>query len=197
MNTKGSWQTLILVLLTSGFLGGCATAVVGTAATGAAVVHDRRSTGAFIDDELIEWKALGALRSDEELKSQSHLNVTSYDGVVLLSGEAPSESLRSRAAAHVRGVDKVRKVHNEISLAAPSAMMSRSSDTVITGKVKTKLFGVKGIKNFDATKVKVVTENGTVFLMGKLFHREADAVTDAASQVKGVQRIVRLFEYLD
>lgn len=193
---NGHWRTFTLALLSLSVITGCAAVAVG-GATGAAAAHDRRSTGAFIDDEIIEWKAIGVLRNDKELYSQSHINVISYDGVILLSGETPNEGLRTRAADHVRAIDKVRKVHNEIILAAPSAMMSRSSDTVITGQVKTKLFGIKGLEGFDATRVKVVTENGTVYLMGKLRHVEADAVTDTTRQVKGVQRIVRLFEYLD
>ncbi len=195
MNTH--WRALTLAFLATTLLGGCAGVVVGSAATGTAMAADRRTPGAFIDDELIEWKALIAIREDKNLSSQSHINVTSYDGVVLLSGETPTEALRTRAAEHTRNIEKVRKVHNELTIAAPSALMSRTSDTGITAQVKTKLLGIRGLEGFDATKVKVVTENGTVFLMGKLHHREADVVTDTARQVKGVQRIVRLFEYLD
>lgn len=190
------WRPLLLACLATTLLGGCAGAVVGGAAAGTAVAVDRRTPGAFIDDERIEWQARINISKDEDLKSQSHINVTSYDGVVLLSGETPTESLRARAAEHVRNIEKVRKVHNELTIAAPSALMSRTSDTGITARVKTKLFGID-MEGFDATKVKVVTENGTVYLMGKLFHREADVVTDTARQVPGVQRIVRLFEYLD
>jgi osmotically-inducible protein OsmY len=177
---------------------GCAPLVVGgAAAAGGAAAYDRRTTGAYVDDEIIEWKALGRLNQDDAIRTQTHLNVTSVDGVVLISGEAPTEALRTRAAELVRGIEKVRRVHNEVVLAAPSAMSSRSSDTWITAKVKTKLFGINDIPGFSAMRVKVVTENGTVFLMGKLYRREVQAVTETVRTVPGVQRIVRLFEYLD
>lgn len=188
------WITLFAA---TSLLQGCAPLIVGTAATGASVAHDRRTTGTFVEDQSIELKAAGALGEDPDLKAQAHLNVTSFNMVVLLSGEAPSESLRQRAGDIVARVDKVRRVHNEIQVAAPSSMMTRSSDTLITAKVKTSLFSIKGMENFDPTRVKVVTENGTVFLMGLLTRAEAEATASAASGVSGVQRVVKLFEYLD
>jgi osmotically-inducible protein OsmY len=192
-----TWRTLTLALLAVSLLSACAPLLVGGAATGTAVAVDRRTPGAFIDDERIEWTIRNAIRQDQELSSQSNISVVSYDGVVLLAGETPHETLRTRAAEHARNVEKVRRVHNELVIAAPSSMMTRSSDTSITARVKTRVLGIRDLEGFDGTKVKVVTENGTVFLMGKLLRHEADAVTDAARQVGGVQRIVRLFEYLD
>jgi osmotically-inducible protein OsmY len=192
-----TWRSLTLALLAISLLSACAPVLVGGAATGGAMAVDRRTPGAFIDDERIEWTIRNAIRQDQQLASQSNISVVSYDGVVLLAGEAPTEPLRARAAEHARNVEKVRRVHNELVIAAPSSMMTRSSDTSITARVKTRILGIRGLEGFDGTKVKVVTENGTVFLMGKLYHREADVVTDTARQVGGVQRIVRLFEYLD
>ncbi|HEY9151132.1 MAG: BON domain-containing protein [Gammaproteobacteria bacterium] len=192
-----TWRITILALLALTYLSGCAPVMVGGAATGGAMAIDRRTPGAFIDDERIEWTIRNAIRQDQELSSQSNVSVVSYDGVVLLAGEAPTESLRARAAEHARNVEKVRRVHNELVIAAPSSLMTRSSDTAITTRVKTRILGIRGLEGFDGTKVKVVTENGTVFLMGKVLRREADVVTDTARQVSGVQRIVRLFEYLD
>ncbi|WJW74833.1 BON domain-containing protein [Thiohalobacter sp. IOR34] len=193
------WITpLLAILLTATGLAGCTPAVVGTtAATGATVAHDRRTAGTFIEDQSIELKALIALRKDPQLRDQAHLNVTSYNMIVLLSGEAPSETLRQRAADIVRGIDRVRKVHNELKVAAPSSMMSRSSDTLITAKVKVGLFSIKDVPGFDPTRVKVVTENGTVYLMGLVRRVEGDAAAEAARRVSGVQRVVKLFEYLD
>ena len=95
------------------------------------------------------------------------------------------------------GIEKVRMVHNEMSIAAPNSMMTRSSDTLITAKVKTALFNIKGLEDFDPTRVKVVTEDGIVYLMGLLKRSEADAVSDQARQVGGVEKIVKVFEYLD
>jgi len=188
---------IIAVLLTANLLSACAPVVIGGAATGATVAHDRRTVGTFIDDEGIELKARGNIINEKDLNSQIHINITSINGVVLLSGEAPTEELRQRAEAIVRAIPKVRLIHNELTLAAPSSLMTRSSDTVITAKVKTKLFGIKGHPDFDATRVKVVTENGAVYLMGLMYRSEADAATEAARQVSGVQRVVKLFEYLN
>jgi len=192
-----STNALLVVLLTSSLLYGCAAAVVGGTATGATAVHDRRTVGTFIDDEGIELKARMAIFDDKELNSQIHINIISINGVVLLVGQAPTEAARQKAAELVTPILKVRLVHNEMTIAAPNSMMTRSSDSLITAKVKTKLFSIKGYENFDPTRVKVVTENGIVYLMGILNHSEADAVTDAARQVGGVQKIVKLFEYLD
>jgi len=177
-------------------LSGCAPVVVGGAATTATVAHDRRTTGSVVEDQAIELRIKNSLSEDAEIDRLAHINVTSYDGIVLLSGEAPSEALRTRAGQIAREAEKVRRVHNEIQLAAPSSMMTRSSDSWITTKVKSSLFGVK-IEGFDPTSVKVVTENGTVFLMGLVNQAEAAAATEQARQVSGVQRIVKLFEYID
>ncbi|HSH30309.1 MAG TPA: BON domain-containing protein [Thiohalobacter sp.] len=190
-------KTLFVVVAAALILNGCAPLVVGGTATGVAVVHDRRTAGTVLEDQAIELKALSALRKDEELYKQSHLNVTSYNMMVLLSGETPTEGYKQQAGQIVGGVEKVRRVYNELRVAAPSSMMTRSSDTLITGKVKTSLFRIKGMEGFDPTRVKVVTENGTVYLMGLLTRREGDAVAEQARSVGGVQRVVKLFEYID
>lgn len=185
--------TLIVISQTL-LLGGCAAAVGAGAAAGAAAFYDRRTTGTLIDDELIELKSIDALRRDGELWDQSHINVTSFNNIVLLTGETPNEPLRQRAAEAVSRLDKVRKVHNEIVVAAPSSMISRSSDTWITGKVKTLLFNAQKL---DAARVKVVTENGIVYLMGLVTRSEGDSATDVTRQIRGVQRVVKVFEYID
>jgi osmotically-inducible protein OsmY len=182
-----------LLLMVFPILHACAAAVVTGGATGATVAHDRRTTGTFIEDQSIELKANQGLYSDKELYEQTHLNVISYNTVVLVTGETPTEELRSRAIEIVRNIPKVTHVHNEITIAAPSAMISRSSDTLITAKVKTKLLTIEG---FDGTRVKVVTENGIVYLMGILTREESDVATDAARQVGGVQKVVKLFQYI-
>lgn len=186
---------LMLCLAPLWFAAGCAPVVVGgAAATGVAVVHDRRSAGTVIDDQTIEFQALGDLHADKELYKQAHINVTSYNKVALLTGEAPTEELKERAAEIVRGNEKVRRVHNEITLAAPSSFTSRSADTILTGKVKAAMVG---IKDFDLTRVKVVTENGVVYLLGLVTRAEAEIATEAARTTSGVQRVVRIFEYAE
>lgn len=177
-----------------GLLQGCGEMVVAGGATGVAVAHDQRTAGAVIEDQAIEFKVGRAIRGDKELDEQSHINVTSYNGAVLLSGETPSDALRKRAEDLAGRVEKVKKVHNELTAAAPSSLVSRSSDTLMTTKIKSKMVGTK---DFDPTRVKVVTENGVVYLLGLVKHAEADIATDIAGHTDGVQRVVKLFEYLD
>ncbi|MDO9371057.1 MAG: BON domain-containing protein [Gammaproteobacteria bacterium] len=177
-----------------GLLQGCAEVMVAGGATGVAVAHDQRTAGAVIEDQAIELKVGSAIRGDKELNEQSHINVTSYNGAVLLSGETPGDALRKRAEELASRVEKVKKVHNELAVAAPSSIVSRSSDTLITTKIKSQMVGTK---EFDPTRVKVVTENGVVYLMGLVKHAEADVATEIAGHTGGVQRVVKLFEYLE
>ena len=192
-----SVRTLLMVILTASLLGGCAAVIVGGAAVGVSAAHERRSAGAMIDDEGIEWKIRSAFSDDKKLSSQSHLSVVSVNGVVLLVGQTPTETLRRQASSLAQGVDNVRIVHNELTIAAPNSYVTRTSDSYITSKVKTSLFKVKGHDDFDPTRVKVVTENGTVYLMGILYRSEAQDAANQASRVGGVQKVVKLFEYLD
>jgi osmotically-inducible protein OsmY len=191
------FRTLLAVALITSLLGGCAAVVVTGAATGANAAHDRRTLGAYLDDEGIELKARLAITEDKELYSQVHVNIISVNGVVLLVGQAPTEAMRLKVGDFTRVIEKVRVVHNEMTIAAPNSYMTRSSDSLITAKVKGSLFGIKGHDGFDPTRVKVVTENGIVYLMGILYRSEADAVATRASRVSGVQKVVKLFEYLD
>ena len=191
------FKTLLAITLLTTLLGGCAAVVVTGAATGANAAHDRRTLGAYIDDEGIELKALLAITEDKELYSQVHVNIISVNGVVLLVGQAPTEALRMQIQDITKDIEKVRVVHNEMTVAAPNSFMTRSSDSLITAKVKGSLFGIEGQEGFDPTRVKVVTENGIVYLMGILYRSEGDAVAAKASRVSGVQKVVKLFEYLD
>ena len=190
-------NSLLLVIVALASFQGCAPVVVGSAAAGGAALHSRRTVGTFVDDQGIELKTRMALSDDKELSQQTHINAISYNGIVLMVGQAPTEDLRQRAQDKAAGVEKVRHVHNEIVIAAPSSLTARSNDTLLTGKVKTSLFGIKGIEGFDATRTKVVTEDGIVYLMGMLYRNEADAVAERARQVGGVEKVVKLFEYLD
>jgi osmotically-inducible protein OsmY len=175
-------------------LEGCAPVVVAGGATGAAVAHDSRTAGTVIEDQAIESKAWKTFWSDKEINDNAHINVTSYNTIVLVTGEAPNEELKGRIIDIVRNIEKVSHVYDEITVAAPSSYVSRSSDSVITSKVKTKLLSME---NFDGTRVKVVTEKGIVYLMGLLLHEESDRVTDVARTAGGVQKVVKLFQYTD
>lgn len=183
-----------LILLVLFALNGCAAVALGGAATGASVAHDSRTAGTVIEDQSIELKAGQALRNDEEIKDSANVNVTSYNLVVLVSGEAPNEAARERIINIVKDIPKVTHVYNELTIGAHSTLTSRSSDTLITSKVKTRLFG---LENFEATRVKVVTEKGVVYLMGLLTKEESDRVTEAARRVSGVQKVVKLFQYIE
>jgi osmotically-inducible protein OsmY len=175
----------------------CAPVVVGGAvATSVSVAHDRRTSGSVVEDTAIATRVITGLHDDKELYENSHINISVFNGWVLLSGETPTEAFRTRAGDIARAQDKVRRVFNELTIAAPSSMMTRSSDSWITTKVKSSLVGID-IKGFDPTRVKVVTENGTVYLLGLVYHKEGDAAVAEAQKVTGVQRVVTLFEYLD
>ena len=196
MNSKALIKALVISVgfgYIASLTQGCTAGVVaGAAAGGALIAYDRRTTGTIVDDQAIELKARAALDGDEDLSGQSNVSVTSYNGNVLLTGETPSETLREKAESKVRTIDKVRQIHNEVIIAAPSAGLSRSGDSWITSKVKTNLLREKSI---EAARIKVVTDKGTVYLMGLVSRNEADAATEIARRVSGVQRVVKLFEY--
>lgn len=173
---------------------GCAPLVVAGAGTAAVAAHDRRSVGAFIDDSAIELKVRTAIDADDAMKRDTHINVTSVNGIVLLSGEAATSELRDRALAKAREVGSIRRIVNEVRVASPSSIGSRTHDTWITTKVKTKLIGTE---NLDSTRIKVVTENDAVYLMGIVTRQEAELATGTATTTDGVSRVVKLFEYLD
>jgi osmotically-inducible protein OsmY len=189
-------HALPLTLLIAFLLQGCAAAVVTGAAAGGSAMYDRRTSGTLLEDQNIEIKAVARFRNDAQLSAQAHLNATSYNLVVLLTGETPTPELRARAEEIVRGIPKVARVVNELTIAAPSSLTARASDTLITSKVKTRLFKVK-LPNFTPERVKVVTEAGSVYLMGLVTRAEANASIEEARRVGGVQRVVNVFEYID
>ena len=184
----------LLLLLPLILLQGCATAVITGAATGVSIAHDRRTTGSVIDDQGIEFKAASAIYRNKAIYDQSHVNVTSYNGTVLITGEALTEQLKQQIYELVRIIPKVRTIHNELIIAAPSALPSRSSDAWITSKVKAK---ITADENLDPFFVKVVTEHGIVYLMGIVKRSEAQRAVHIASTSAGVQRVVKIFEYAD
>lgn len=191
MSSRAYLISLLLIGLVV-TLQGCAGVVVAGGATAGSMANDRRSSGAYIDDEVIEWKLFDVLDGDEQVREQTHLNTVSFNGIVLLTGEVPNEALRARALDLIRGVEGVRQVHDETTIAAPSSFMSRSGDSWITTKVKSALL----IEDADSgASTKVVTEKGVVYLMGIVSPEEADKLTDIARKIGGVQKVVKVFEY--
>ena len=153
----------LIVLITIVLLQGCATAIITGAATGVTIAHDRRTTGAVIDDQGVEFKAALAIFNNKDIYEQSHINITSYNGIILITGETLTEQLKRQVYDLVRVIPKVRTIHNELIIAAPSSLPSRSSDAWITSKVKAKITSDRQIDPF---YIKVVTEHGVVYLMG-------------------------------
>ena len=174
-------------------LSGCLPLVVGAAAVGgtALVATDRRSVGAQADDEAIELKIANVRNT--RWGDQVHVNVTSYNGIVLLSGEAPDAGIKSAMEEIARTTNPVKRVHNEIEVRPATPMSERTNDTYITSKVKARFVDQSA---FAATQVKVVTERGVVYLMGIVRKDEGDAAARVASTTSGVVRVVKLFEYL-
>jgi osmotically-inducible protein OsmY len=183
---------LICFLLTQ--LQGCAAPLlVAGAAGGATIATDKRSTRSMVDDQVIETKTKDKIYADEGIAKKIHINVTSFNGVVLLTGETLSGSLRVRAINIARHIDKVRRVHNEIRVADLTSFSSRTNDSWITSKVKTQMFTAKGFKS---SQVKVVTEAGTVYIMGLVTKKSGNRAAEIARNVSGVKRVVKLFEYI-
>ena len=171
---------------------GCPAVIATGVGTSALMAADRRTTGTIIEDEGIENKAIGQISA--KYKNATHINVTSFNRHVLITGEVPNEETRSGIAQIVTGVQNVMAVSNELAISGTTGITSRSSDSLITGDVKLRFLNSKV---FNADHVKVVTENGTVYLMGLVYHKEAEAATEIASTTGGVVRVVKVFEYLD
>lgn len=182
----------LIVLIPIILLQGCATAIITGAATGVTIAHDRRTTGAVIDDQGVEFKAALAIFNNKDIYEQSHINVTSYNGIILITGETLTEQLKQQVYDLVRVIPKVRTIHNELIIAAPSSLPSRSSDAWITSKVKAKITSDRQIDPF---YIKVVTEHGVVYLMGIVNQSESERAVGITSNSEGVQRVVKMFEY--
>ena len=184
--------TLALMTVVALSQSGCVPLLVGGAiAGGAAVATDRRSTGAQLDDEVIEDKT--SLAINERFKGDFHVNVTSFNGIVLLTGEVPAEAAKADIEKLVRSTPKVRAVQNELLVGPVTSLSSRSNDSFITSKVKARF--VEAAK-FQINYVKVVTERSTVYLMGMVRPDEGTAAAELARTTDGVQRVVKVFEYI-
>jgi osmotically-inducible protein OsmY len=153
-----------------------------------------RTLGQIIEDDNIETKAIVNIHAADEAFDDAHIVVVSFNGFVLLAGQVGSEELKAQATDVVRKIHGVRRIYNEMEVASPSSGMTRTSDTWITTKVKSWLLGSTDIQG---TRVKVVTENGVVYLMGLATREEAKRISDKAAGIGGVQRVVRLFEIID
>ncbi len=187
--------TFLIVLVALIFqLVGCTTAVVGGAATGAAMVHDRRTAPTMLEDQAVEIKALKLLLDHPEISKHSNISITSYNLKVLLSGEADTQGISDRFAELVSNIQRVELVHNEVVIGPSGTLLDQTNDVYLTSKIKFALLSIDG-EGFDATRVKVVSSQGTAFLMGIIKQDVAQKVVEKVRFVAGVKRVVKVFEY--
>ena len=193
MNSLFSRRFVAATLLASStLLTGCAPLVIGGVAVGSMMVFsDRRTSGTQLEDQSIELKASN--RARDIVGDRGHVSATSYNRVVLLTGEVPSEAERAAVEKSIGQVENVKSTVNELAVMGPTSMTARSNDSVLSSKVKATFVDAKDLQS---NAFKVVTERGTVYLMGRVTEREGERATELARSVAGVQRVVRVFEFL-
>jgi len=186
---------LVLVLLP--LLGGCIAAIAtGAVATGSSV-HDRRGVGTVVDDKRIQLGAYDTLNRDKELVLKNRVMIAVYNGTMLLTGEVRTPELKARAEKTVTGFEGVRRIVNEIAVMEPEGFWSNRNDNRLTARVKLALLDAVSTPGFDPTRVKVSTAHRVVFLQGMLSAEEDEIATGIARNVDGVERVVKVFEYVD
>lgn len=189
------WLPLCLMALFSMPLAGCAPLVVGGAAlAGAAVLHDRRPPQVILDDRSIELAAQRLLAEDDLLAQRTQIAVNSYNGSVLLTGQAESSELARRAAERISHLPKVERVIDEVRIGPPLSAARQAEDLALAARVKIALASIH-LPDFDPTRVKVVVADGMVYLLGLVTPREAEQVTERIRSLPGVRAVIALFEY--
>lgn len=186
-------KVLATLVMTTTLVTGCSTIVSSSREEPIREDAGNRTLGNIIEDEAIELKVMVNLSKGSAPLAQSHINVKSFNGQVLLTGQVPNEGVRQEAEQIVGQTREVKRIHNELEIAGPSSTIVRSNDIYLTSRVKLKLLSDKSIEGL---RVKVVTENGIVYLMGLVSQREADQAVAIVREVPGVQRIVKVFEYV-
>ncbi len=164
--------------------------------TGLSYLHDRRDSAAIATDERIEDSAIIELHQLGDVKEQAHFNITSYNAKVLVTGEARTATVREKIISHIRIISGVKLVHNELVIAPLSTIKSRSEDALITIKVKQALSEIDDMPGFDATRVKVVSENKVVYLMGIVHEEEGMTAAKRVQKIDGVEKIIAVFEFI-
>ena len=185
---------ILSVLFFATLVTGCASIIGETTQEPITTTPGLRSAGTVIEDEIIENKILVNLGKGSGLVKDSHINVVSFNENVLLVGQVPTEQAKKEAAAIAQSTRKVNSVHNELLVAGPTSLLIRSNDTYLTSRAKINLLASQ---NANGIRVKVITENGTVFLMGLVTKNEGQAAVDEIVTISGVRRIVKVFEYID
>ncbi|MGK0374261.1 MAG: osmotically-inducible protein OsmY [Arenicella sp.] len=186
-------RTSIISLIATITLSGCLTAIVATAAIATIdIIHDRRTVGEYIDDSAIEVTARNILISTAEIRKATHFKTQSWNGILLITGEIDSETLKPALIEKLSSIQGVRQVVDETSITGKTRLWARTNDALITSRVKTRLLLKTGLS---ANRVKVVTTRGSVYLMGIVTRAEADRATEYTQTVRGVKRVVKVFEY--
>lgn len=192
-----NWRLTLFLLSSAAMLMGCVPMVglgvgAGPGATDTVEAEDRRTSHTFIDDESIELKS--ARRLKEQLDDTSHINITSFNRRVLLTGEVPDQASRELAEKLVMTIENVQSIANELAIASISSLASRSNDALLTTKVKGRLLTTDTVQ---INHIKVITENGVVYLLGVVNRAEANSAASVASTTAGVKKVIKVFEYLD
>lgn len=185
-------KKIILLFAFTIALQSCFVAGAAVGAAGVAVVYDHRTIKLTLEDTNIANKISDKLSKIQELRKDSHYDVTVFNKVVLLTGQTPSAEARLQAGEIAKSTQGVFKVYNQMTIQAPTSSLTRTSDAWITTKIRAEMLAKQNLKS---SSIKVVTENGTVYLMGILTKEQADIAVDIARQVSGVQRVIKIFEY--
>ena len=189
--TKSRLATAVLCSALALSLQGCIEMAVGSAVVGTLAATDRRTFGAQTEDKAIVLK--GETRVSNLIGGAGHVNVASFNRKVLLTGEVRDEAMKAAVEREVANIENVQSIVNDLEVSGGSSLTSRSNDTLITGKVKATFVDAK---NLYANSIKVVTERGVVYLMGRITQREGNLAAETARNVGGVQKVVKVFEYI-
>lgn len=190
---KIMFKRALIVLSTVVLLQGCAAAIVAGTASAVTSANDRRTIGSQIDDNNIEIKASIAFSEVERLEKFAHINAISVNGIVLLVGQVPNQEMKNEAQRTIEGVAGIRKIHNQIRIGSNIGVTTQTHDSWLTSKVKAQLLTAK---NISSNNIKVVTENAEVFLMGLVSEQEANQAVNITRNVSGVERVIKVFEYM-
>jgi osmotically-inducible protein OsmY len=186
-------HSLIAIVMTSTLVTGCSNIISATRDEPIRESQDSRTLGSYLEDEAIETKTLVNISKGSQPLAQSHINVVSYNGQILLVGQVPNEQVKQEAERVASQVRHVRKIHNELEIAGPTSTIVRSNDVYLTSRIKVQMLADKSI---EGNRIKVVTENGVVYLMGLVRRDEADRAVDITRSVTGVRKIDKVFEYI-
>ena len=185
-------HTFVLAVLASSLQGCIFVAGAAAGAAAIAVVHDHRSISSTVEDTKLATKVFDKINSVPALHNDSHVEVSVFNHVALLVGQTPDPALRQQAETIAKSVPDISKVYNQLTIQGPTSSLTRTSDSWITTKIKSLMLADSDLKS---SSIKVITENGDVFLMGAVNKQQADAAVDIARQVTGVQKVVKVFQY--